>query len=160
MEHPGFGMKIKIIANSIDAKFNRHNAALDLTATQSHMLGYIVRHKDRDVGFQELESFFDLRHSTVTGIVQRLEEKGFVTCTPDGGDRRKKRIHATPKSVELFQNICQGREAVERELTAGVRPEDMAVFERVLEQIFHNALLEKDLPRFPAPPGTSQEGKQ
>ena len=160
MEHPGFGMKIKIIANSIDAKFNRHNAALGLTATQSHMLGYIVRHKDRDVGFQELESFFDLRHSTVTGIVQRLEEKGFVTCTPDGDDRRRKRIRSTAKSAQLFQSICRGRKTVEQELTAGVQPEDIAVFNRVLEQIFQNALLEKDLPRFPIPPKASQEGKQ
>lgn len=158
MEQPGIGMKLKIIVNSIDAKFNRRNAAFGLTSSQAHMLAYIVRHQGSAVGFQDLEAFFNLRHPTVTGIVQRLEEKGFVICTQDNADRRKKHILPTEKSLNLLQNMHTGRVQVEHELTAGISAEDLAEFERILDQIFRNALRENALPHCAMDTSTSQEG--
>jgi DNA-binding MarR family transcriptional regulator len=160
MDQPGFGMKLKIIANSIDVKFNRRSTAMGLTSSQAHMLGYIVKHKDRAVGFQELETFFNLRHSTITGIIQRLEEKGFVTCIQDDVDRRKKRVEPTTKSLELLQNMYEGRVQVEKELTAGICATDLMEFERVLDQIFANALRENDLQRCPIQTAISQEERR
>ena len=157
MEQPGFGMKLKIIVNSIDAKFNRRNAALGLTSFQAHMLAYIVR-QGSAVSFQELETFFNLRHPTVTGIVQRLEEKGFVTCTQDSADRRRKHVLPTGKSMNLLQNMHTGRAQIEHELTAGISAEDLAEFERILDQIFRNALREENLPHCTMDAATSREG--
>ena len=161
MDQPGFGMKFKIIANSIDLKFNRRSAAFGLTASQAHLLGYIVKHHtDHAVGFPELETFFNLRHPTITGIIQRLEEKDFITCIQDDVDRRKKRVEPTAKSVELFQSMYEDRVQVEKELTAGICATDLAEFERVLDQIFANALRDKDLPRCPIQAAMSQEERR
>ena len=141
MEQPGFGMKLKIIVNSIDAKFNRRNAALGLTSSQAHMLAYIVR-QGSAVSFQELETFFNLRHPTVTGIVQRLEEKGFLTRTVSPSDARRKILRLTEAGRMQQKNFEGGVMETEQVMQRGFSPEELEQLRSLLSRVIEN--LEKD----------------
>ena len=139
MEKPGFGLKIKIMSNAFDTAFTRRNASLEPTCSLSHLLGFIVRRREDPVCLQDLESFFNLRHSTVTGIIQRLEEKGFVTTSTDPADHRKRRVLPTEHSIELTHRMYDVRTELDEEMTEGISSREMAAFEQTLDKLLHNA---------------------
>ncbi|WP_273842223.1 MarR family winged helix-turn-helix transcriptional regulator [Rubrobacter calidifluminis] len=57
-----------------------------LTAPQIRALDELTR--EDGISLKELSSRMELSHSTVSGIVDRLEQKGFLWRTPDPKDRR------------------------------------------------------------------------
>ena len=77
---------------------------------------------DREINPVDIERALNLKRSTVTGILQRLEEKGFIDLVASSSkDKRFKKIVFTEKSEKhkmamekslnqleqkLFQNIC------------------------------------------------------
>ena len=72
---------------------------LELTPAQSHVLHYLVEHRAQCPGPRDVEEFFSLTHPTVSGILSRLEAKGFVSFRTDRDDRRCKRIHVSEKAL-------------------------------------------------------------
>ena len=81
-QHNHIGPKLKALSTAITQEINRGTAELGLTGSQSFFLGYLVRHRDRTVYPRDLEREFDFSHPTVSGILQRLQAKGFVTFQP------------------------------------------------------------------------------
>ena len=39
---------------------------------------------------RDVEKNLNLKNPTVTGILKRLDEKGYIFCVPNANDRRKK----------------------------------------------------------------------
>lgn len=65
-------------------------ASSGLTVPQMGALEELAR--EDGLSLKELSGRMGLSHSTVSGIVDRLEKKGFVGRTPDPEDRRYSRI--------------------------------------------------------------------
>ena len=75
---------------------------MDLTASQGPILGFIAHRKDPPCA-RDIEEEFHLSHPTVSGLLSRLERKGFIECFQDGNDRRCKRIRLLPKGLECIE---------------------------------------------------------
>lgn len=65
----------------------------DLTAAQAQMLCSVA---DRSVGMAELSAVLGLEKSSVTGLVDRAEQRGLVLREQDPSDRRAVRVSLTP----------------------------------------------------------------
>lgn len=57
-----------------------------------------------DVSLKELSLKVGLAHSTVSGIINRLERRGLARRTPGEADRRITRIALTETVTEFFRN--------------------------------------------------------
>jgi DNA-binding MarR family transcriptional regulator len=68
-------------------------AQVELTVPQSAVMRVVVQHEG--VSLKELSTDVSLAHSTVSGIVDRLEKRGMIERRADAADGRVTRIHAT-----------------------------------------------------------------
>ncbi len=133
------GPRIKRISNALDRKRTLDMEDMELTSSQSFVLGYLTRHAGEPVTPGELGRHFDLSQPTVTGILQRLEAKGFIRYAEDSGDRRKKRICVTEKAQEIHQQVVLRFRETERLITQGMSEREtkelLALLDRVIENI-------------------------
>lgn len=112
-------------------------AQMDLTASQGHIMGYLA-HRKQPPCSRDIEEAFRLSHPTVSGLLSRLEKKGFIEFRPDESDRRCKRIFILPKGrecLELMHNTIQQTEA---QLVRDFTPEEQAQFTDFLTRAIHN----------------------
>ena len=137
-QHNHIGTKLKALSTAITQEINRGTAELGLTGSQSFFLGYLVRHRDRTVYPRDLEREFDFSHPTVSGILQRLQTKGFVTFQPGETDRRCKQVLVTDKAVECHAAVMRQIAQTEARAVAGMQPEEIQELDRLLGMMMNN----------------------
>lgn len=118
----------------VDQKF----LSLELTGMQSYVLRYLEEHTGEVVYPKDIEQRFHLTHPTVSGLLARLEAKGFIVCSPDPDDRRCKRITATEKAEQCQREIHETFQALEREAMRGFSKEETETLLRLLDQALEN----------------------
>lgn len=71
----------------------------ELTGVRGMLLGEIIcaNNENRDVYQRDVEQWFHIRRSSVTAILQGMEQDGFITRCSVEKDARLKRLAATPK---------------------------------------------------------------
>lgn len=106
-----------------------------------YALGEIIcaNNENRDVYQRDVEQWFHIRRSSVTAILQGMEQDGFITRCSVEKDARLKRLAATPKGVAYHDRIRASIDRFEQDLQQGLTPEEMAAARVVLNQILHNA---------------------
>ena len=117
---------------------------MELTAMQSYILRYLHERRGEVVYPKDIEQRFRLTHPTVSGLLARLEAKGFITCTPDPDDRRCKRVEQTEKAGQCHRVICETFRALERETLRGFSPEEVQTLLALLDRAIENLSEEKE----------------
>lgn len=81
---------------------------IGLTITQVQVLIYILRReKDKiPVTARDLEHYFRVKNSTMSGVLQRLEKKELIERVTDSADRRNKQIHIKGNLEELYTEVA------------------------------------------------------
>ena len=87
---------------------------------------------------RDIEEAFHLSHPTVSGLLSRLEKKGFIEFRPDESDRRCKRIYVLPKGLELGETMHRTILATEAALVRDFTDEEKEQFSRLLHRAIHN----------------------
>ncbi|WCN38108.1 MarR family winged helix-turn-helix transcriptional regulator [Aneurinibacillus uraniidurans] len=90
----------------------------------------------------DLSKQVGLSNSTVCGIVDRLEERGYVRRSRDEEDRRVVWVQAQPKAAELKEHVPILQDEYSEFFLSGMTEEDT---ERLIHTLtlFSNHLLEK-----------------
>lgn len=129
------GPRVKRISNALDRKRTLDLEDMDLTSSQGLVLGYLTHRRGEPVYPVDIGKHFGLSHPTVTGILQRLEAKGFITYVSDPGDRRKKRVLATEKAVDCHQQIMGRFQETEGLMAQTMTPEELTILTELLDRI-------------------------
>lgn len=132
------GPRLKRISNALDRKRTLDLEDLDLTSSQGMVLGWLVRRREAPVNPGEIGRHFGLSQPTVTGILQRLEAKGFVACADDSGDRRKKRVIVTEKAMDVHQRVVQRFQETETLITEGMSEREIGTLLGLLDRVIDN----------------------
>ena len=131
------GALLKITVNGIEQSMNARVTALGLTAAQSHVMHYICRNSGR-VHQRDVETEFDLSHATVSGIIDRLESKGFLRRARGEADARCIVLHATDTALEYEERIHGYIIETEAQMLQGFSPEEAALFRQALRRVLNN----------------------
>ncbi len=110
---------------------------MDLTAAQGPILGFLS-HQAEPPCPRDVEEEFRLSHPTVSGILSRLEQKGFVELRPDGEDRRKKRIWILPKGKQCTDRIHALIRENEQRIVSDFTPQEREQFASLLQRAIVN----------------------
>lgn len=113
--------------------------AEDLTVMQKHVLKFILLETlHRDLYQKDIEEEFQIRKSTVTGILKLMEKNGFIhrECAPQDG--RLKKIVPTKKAEALRADILKNIQKTEQMLTEGISEKDVKICKHVMCQMFCN----------------------
>lgn len=131
------GWKIKRL-HSAYAQFRERNIQkLDLTSTQAFLLGYLSHHSDAPVYAGDIGRDFGLRHPTVSGLLSRMEQKGFIRYEADE-DHRRKRIVLTERALAVHEQILEQIHATNMLATANLTKDEVATLHRLLDQVYAN----------------------
>ena len=132
------GHRIRILSQAIRQEIDRKLTDLDLTGQQSFILRFLSERQDQVVYPKDIERRFNLTHPTVSGLLQRLEAKGFLSCEPDPDDRRYKRVVLTERGQACQEEIYRHILSMEQAMTAGMSAADVETLARLLDRAAEN----------------------
>ena len=132
-----FGHYVRILHWCTDQRITSALAEMELTASQGPILGYIAHRKTPPCA-KDIEEEFHLSHPTVSGLLSRLEKKGFLEFFPDETDRRCKRIRLREKGLQCIEIMHQAIRENERVLVQGFSEEEQSLFLSFLNRAIHN----------------------
>ena len=132
-----YGHLARILHACTDQTMTAALAKMELTAAQSHIMAYIT-HRDNPPCPRDIEEAFQLTHPTVSGILSRLEQKGFIQMRPDAEDRRCKRIYAAEKGMELDEMMRHTIQSMEEKMVQNFTEEEKAQFADLLRRAIAN----------------------
>jgi DNA-binding MarR family transcriptional regulator len=121
----------------MEQTINQRLLELDLTTAQGHAIGYIRCAKEPPCA-RDIETAFGLSHATVSGILSRLESKGFIELRPDEDDRRVKRIHLLQRGLNSTEQIRSHILDTENAMAEGFSPQELAQFRSFLSRAISN----------------------
>lgn len=137
-EKKPFGLLFKQIHIAFENSLQRQAQALDLTPAQADILIYLFTHPDHAVNQKELEQHLQLSNPTVTGILNRMESKGFIQRVSSAEDRRVKFIVPTAKACNTDLQLHQHIDQMEQKILKGFQAEEEALLYEALTKVLKN----------------------
>lgn len=140
MERRGqpIGFMIKQINNVYEKDLNERLRTIGITASQCAVLDYLFHTSKEEVSQRDVERALNLKNPTVTGLLKRLDEKGYILCVPNATDKRKKNIYLTEKAYDIQRRMENDRRKLDRELTRGMTKREVAALRKNLEKLLYN----------------------
>ena len=132
-----YGHLLRILTGCMENDMNNALSSMELTTAQGHIMGYLAQRPQPPCP-RDIEEMFHLSHPTVSGLLNRLERKGFIQLRPDENDRRCKRIYVLPKGRQLHETMGRVIEENEARLVREFSGEERELFARLLQRAIEN----------------------
>ena len=98
-------IKIRKIVRSINLESKKIQREHGVSIPQVLCLNFLHNSPNYQSTQGEIRKFLNLNSSTVSGIINRLEKKGFLARLPKSGDKRIMNIALTSSGDKLLDNI-------------------------------------------------------
>ena len=116
------GYLIKRINDKLAARVDAELKQFNLTMSQCRVFLYLSSMGGQATQ-KEIETFLDVAHPTVVGLVSRMEQNGYVTCWPCE-DGRNKYVKLTPQAEAIDKDMQRNQLENEEMLLAPLSPEE------------------------------------
>ena len=140
MDKMGIGRMIKVISNYMDKSCNNDLSQINMTRSQMGTLIYLHKCKNKNIEVNQvyIEKEFKLKNPTVTGILNRLEDKGYIMRVSSNKDKRYKKIELTSSGVEIVENGKSKAEKLEDELVSNLSQSEKEKLRELLIKMVEN----------------------
>ena len=128
--------KVNFLSGRIFNKLMKEHKNLDINHAQGKILFVISRYKELSIN--DLCKELSLSKSTLTSMLDRLEDKGYILKRSSEKDKRITLISNTEKadeSIDIFNDVITKMNA---KFYDGFEEEDIKRFENYLEKIYFN----------------------
>jgi DNA-binding MarR family transcriptional regulator len=98
-------IKIRKIVRSVDIESKKIQKDYGVSIPQILCLNFLLNSPNYQSTQGEIRKFLNLNPSTVSGIINRLEVKGFLARLPKSGDKRVVNIALTSAGDKLLSTI-------------------------------------------------------
>ena len=128
--------QIKHISDRVSEKALRDQGLADFNGAQGNLL-YVLWQTD-GISSAELAAKAGLAPTTLTAMLDRMEQSGLVKRVPHETDRRRLRIKLTEKSKKLKAQYDEYSDAMTRAYYSGFSEDEIAEFEQLLLRVLDN----------------------
>lgn len=132
-----YGRRIRVLHRWIDQTMNDTMAQMGLTAAQGHIMGFLSHEKEPPCS-RDVARALELSHPTVSGLLARMERKGFLQLRQDPRDRRARRIYLLPRGMECVAHIEEVIRANEQRMVRDFTEEERQRFMEYLDRAIVN----------------------
>ena len=132
-----YGHLVRILHWCTDQSMTAALETMELTASQGHIMAYLA-HQTQPPCPRDIEAEFRLSHPTVSGLLSRMEQKGFIELRTDPDDRRCKRIYVLPKGHACHATIHRIIAETEAKVVEGFTEEEKVQFAALLQRAISN----------------------
>jgi MarR family transcriptional regulator, organic hydroperoxide resistance regulator len=105
-------------------------AELGVSTAEGHLLSYLRSYAPCPIG--EIVRVFGIRPSTMTSILERMEERGLLIREPDPEDRRSVRVTLTREGKSVAERINRAVRDLEERIGTRVGRRELAGFRSVM----------------------------
>ena len=135
---------INCISNRLRNRSQEVHTQLGIGSAQGKILNYVLVESEAHSVYQkDLEREFGLRPSTVTEMLNALEQKKLIQGVSDEWDGRYKKIVFTEKARSMKDRIRQEVEETEHLLLQGITEQEKQEFLRIAGKMLQNLEAER-----------------
>ncbi len=135
---------INCISNRLRNRSQEVHTQLGIGSAQGKILNYVLVESEAHSVYQkDLEREFGLRPSTVTEMLNALEQKKLIQRVSDEWDGRYKKIVFTEKARSMKDRIRQEVEETEHLLLQGITEQEKQEFLRIAGKMLQNLEAER-----------------
>lgn len=140
MERFKIGKILKIVNNYMDKDINNCLSDYNITRSQMGILIYIqvAECKNIEANQVDIEKEFNLKNPTVTGIINRLEEKGYIKRVRSDKDKRYNKLELTESGREILNKGKRKAQENEEKLLKILTDDEIKELKRILTKIVNN----------------------
>jgi DNA-binding MarR family transcriptional regulator len=110
----------------------------NVTLSQLRVLAFVSKRKENFVYQRDLESVFQIRRSSVAGILKNMEKSGILIREDSMEDARVKRILLTDKGKELDRDLRHFLHSLEEDMLCGFSDEEKESLRSMLLRMNEN----------------------
>ncbi len=129
---------LRYIYNQMERCRNIDFGNLDITSSQASVMLFLFKNRSQQVTQQNVQTALMLSHPTITGLMQRLENKGFIQRVSDPQDARCKAVELTNKGEEIEKALKNNTRAMEQRALSGLTNEELTILDYCLRTIAEN----------------------
>ena len=130
----------KIINNYFENQLNLGLAEYNLTRSQMDVLILLKINEKKNIqtNQKDIEKALSLKNPTVTGILDRLEDKGYIKRNVSSKDKRLKQISLTDASNEILLKSRNHAKKIEEKILSSLTSEEKEELLQLLDKIKNN----------------------
>ncbi len=132
------GVLIKCITNEYEKQLTKMLSSIGITSSQCAVLNFLLETEKESVNQKDIEEHLNLSNPTVTGLLKRLDEKGYVLIVQSEKDKRRKNVHLTEKAYDIQKRIENDRKKIDRMLLRKMRKNEVESLYLSLEKMLYN----------------------
>ncbi|MCD8157378.1 MAG: MarR family transcriptional regulator [Clostridiales bacterium] len=129
---------VKNVHLHYEKNLNNIMAEKNMTVSQAMVLFFLKLEGEREINPIDIEKKFSLSRPTITGILKRLEAKGFIIFGESEKDRRYKQILLTEDGNSCLEEIDGMFRLMDNRLCDGFSEEEIEVVCRYLLRMISN----------------------
>ena len=130
---PALGLCAHVAKSRLEARLTKY----DSTPVQTHLLLYLSRHGGQALQ-SEATAFLKVKPSTANGVVDRMEEKGWLARSVSPKDARQKLLTLTDHGQAQQALFRQEFDAFEADLVRGFSDREQAQLRELLSRLLQN----------------------
>ena len=120
--------KVAILIKRLTLNFDKMSNPIlkdyGLTSAQYKIIKYLYMNMDEPVRQVDIEKFYSLTHPTTIGLLDQLENKGFITREVNPDDARSRIIKPTQKALNEKEVLEGIGDELEKRLTVALNEKE------------------------------------
>jgi DNA-binding MarR family transcriptional regulator len=133
VQRPGIGFLLSQLGGQSSKRWTERLAGIGLEPREVMLFRFVALAEGRSQ--REVAQAIGLPASRIVGLVDRLEERGWVERRQSSDDRRSHALHVTASGRALLEQLAKLSTEHETELTAGLDPDDQTTLAALLGRI-------------------------
>jgi len=119
---------------------DEHLKQIGLTQSQADVIILLAHESDKVFHQRDIERAVNYTNPTVTGLLNRLEQKNFIVRQVDPNDSRARIIKLTDTALEILEEIYQSIRQTEQMILDGFSKEELDILMPFMSRMAKNAL--------------------
>ncbi|MFQ6878370.1 MAG: MarR family winged helix-turn-helix transcriptional regulator [Oscillospiraceae bacterium] len=115
---------LKQISLNLTPQLEGHMKSSDISGVQAYFLVYILRHHPEGTYLTELCHEIGVSKSTISALIKKLREKGYLCFQENPEDIRKKEVLPTEKLLAEREELLAKAVSMETELCGRLNPKE------------------------------------
>ncbi len=128
---------LKLIHDNFRSKIDAELKKFDMTVSQSRVL-HFIHYCGGATTQKEIESFLEVSHPTVVGLLARMKKSGYIECGYDCEHGKNKIVRETEKAAAFTDEMSAFFKKSNEELVHGMSEEEKKELERMLDILYEN----------------------
>ncbi|MCK8610970.1 MarR family winged helix-turn-helix transcriptional regulator [Apilactobacillus nanyangensis] len=132
------GRQLKIASTQLTKQFDKFAIQYDLTSMQMSVIDFLTLFKYQEMFQKDIEHEFNIRRSTASTLLKRMEDKGLIRRVESNKDARQKQVILTDLSVQYEDDIQKFMVKTQQQIHSFLSDEEYAALKSSLDKIIKN----------------------